>query len=56
MEERLHLMSIIEHSTIDHTLMSIGKMLQILIVCGDDSECSLLVEALEDSLDRKSVV
>ena len=30
-------MAVIEHGTIDHTLVAVGKMLQILIVCGDDA-------------------
>ena len=40
-------MAVIKHSSIHYSFMVFGKMLQILIVSGDDSECPLLIETFQ---------
>ena len=41
-------MAVVEHGTVYYAFMCIGKMLQVLVVGGDDPECPLLVETLQD--------
>ena len=48
--EGLHLMAVVEHGPIDHAFMVVGKMLQVLIVGGDDTESVLLPELFQDGL------
>ena len=47
LEQSLHLMAVVEHRTIDHTLVAVGEMLQVLIVGGDDAIGSLYAKLLE---------
>ena len=47
LEQRLHLMAVVEHGSVHHTGMVFGKVLQILIVGGDDAEGLLLPELLQ---------
>lgn len=43
-------MAVVEHGSVDHSLMTVGKMLQVLIVGGDDAVSLLLAELIEHSL------
>ena len=54
LEESFHLVAVVEHSTVGHTLMTVGKMLQVLIVRGNDSIGTLLAEAVEHSFGDSS--
>ena len=47
LEERLHQVAVVKHGTVHHSLVCIRKMLQILVVGGDDSKRLLLVETLQ---------
>ena len=46
-EQCLHQMAVIEHGAVYYTFVVFGKMFQILIVCGDDTERQFLVEAFQ---------
>ena len=46
-EQCLHQMAVIEHGAVYYTFVVFGKMFQILIVCGDDTERLFLVEAFQ---------
>ena len=46
-EKGLHLMPVIKHRTIGHTLVTISKMLQVLVVGGDDGISPLFDEVFE---------
>ena len=46
LEQRLHLMSVVEHRSVHHARMVFGKVLQVLVVGGDDSEGFFLPELL----------
>ena len=37
LEERAHLVPVVEHRTIGHTVVVVGEMLQVLVMGGDDS-------------------
>ena len=50
LEERLHQVSVVEHGAVDHSLVVLGKMLQVLIVGGDDAKRPLLVETAQHRL------
>ena len=43
-------MPVIEHSTIDQSGILLGVGLEVLIVCRDDPEGSLIIEAMQESL------
>ena len=47
LEQCLHQMAVIEHGAVYYTFVVFGKMFQILIVCGDDTERLFLVEAFQ---------
>ena len=40
-------MAVVEHGAIHYTFVVFGKMLQVLVVCGDDTERLFLVETLQ---------
>ena len=40
-------MAVVEHGSIHYAFVRFGKMLQVLVVGGDDSECPLLVETFQ---------
>ena len=46
-EEGLHLGPIIEHGTVHHLLAPVGIVLEVLVVCGDDTVCSAFDELME---------
>ena len=50
LEQGLHLMAVVQHSTIHHTLVIVGKMLQVLIVSGNHAKGTLLPELLQHGL------
>ena len=41
-------MAVVKHGSVHYSFMIFGKMFQILVVGGDDSECSFLVETFQD--------
>ena len=43
-------MTVVEHGSVDHALVAVGKMLQVLVVGGDYSVCLLYAELLEHCL------
>ena len=47
LEQCLHLMAVVEHRAVDHTRMPFGKLLQVLVVGGDDAERLPLPELLQ---------
>ena len=38
LEECLHQVAVVQHSSVHYTFMVFGKMLQILVVCSDNTE------------------
>ena len=50
LEQGLHLVTVVEHRTVDNTLVVVGEMLQVLIVGGNHAEGFLLPELLQDGL------
>ena len=54
LEECLHLVAVIKHGPIHHPLVVIGKMLQVLVVRGDDPESTAAVELAQDGLGQCS--
>ena len=50
LEECLHLVAVIEHCSVCHALMTVGEVLQVLVVGGDDTVCPLLAESVEHCL------
>ena len=49
-EERAHLVTVIEHGPVDEASMLLGISLEVLIVRGDDTEGTSIIEAMEESL------
>ena len=43
-------MAVVEHGAVDHSDMCVGKLLEILIVCGDHSPYAIATELSEDTL------
>ena len=43
-------MAVVEHGTIDHSFMVVGKVLQVLIVGGDDTKGLFLPELFQHGL------
>ena len=41
-------MAVVKHGSVHYSFMIFGKMFQILVVGGDDSECSFLVETFQN--------
>ena len=54
LEERLHLLAVIQHGTIHDALRFLCIVLQVLIVGGDDTEGVLLVEHLQHRLRHRT--
>ena len=50
LEQGLHLVTVVEHGAVDHALVVVGKVLQVLIVGGDDAKGLLLPELLQYGL------
>ena len=50
LEEGLHLVAVVKHRAVYHALVTISKMLQVLIVGGDDAVSLLLAELVEHGL------
>ena len=54
LEQGLHLVAVVEHGTVDNTLMVFRKVLQVLIVGGNDAKRLLLPELLQHGLGNGS--
>ena len=50
LEEGLHELPIVEHGAIDNARSLVGKLLEVLVVRGNDAHDPLVVELLEDGL------
>ena len=50
LEQGLHLVAVVEHRTVHHTLVILGKVLQVLIVGGNHAEGLLLPQLLQHGL------
>ncbi len=50
MEQRFHALAVIEHGAVDDAGRFVGKVLEVLVVRGDDAKHTFLVEFLKDSL------
>ena len=50
LKQRPHLMAVVEHRTVDHAVVTLGKVFQVLVVGGDDGPCLLLAELLQHAL------
>ena len=48
LKESLHLMAVIEHGSVDDTLVVFCKVFQVLVMSSDDSESPSLVESFQD--------
>ena len=49
LEEGLHQMAVVQHGAVHHSFVVFGKVLQVLVVGGDDAERLFLVETLQHS-------
>ena len=47
LEERRHLLPVVEHSAVHDAWCILGKMLEVLVVCRDDAEGSFLDKTLQ---------
>ncbi len=54
LEQCSHFVSVVEHCTVDRPLVSIGKVLQVLVMCGDDCTHSLCPKLLQDRFGNRS--
>ena len=54
MEERLHLRTVVEHGAVDDSLVVLGKLLEVVVVRGDDAEGAAVVDALQHGLGNGS--
>ena len=50
LEQRLHVLAVIEHRPVDHTVGLVGKMFQVLVVGRHHAHHLMLVQLLEDGL------
>ena len=50
LEERSHLVSVVQHGTVGYAVVRVGVMLEVLIVSGDDAPCHALHKLIEHSL------
>ena len=50
LEERTHLVTVVEHGTVDDTLVRVGEMFEVLIVGGDHCPSLFLTELLKHTL------
>ena len=50
LEERTHLVAVVEHSPVDEPCMILGVGLEILIVRRDHAEAPRIIEAVEEGL------
>ena len=50
MEQRLHLLAVIEHGSVDNAWCLLGEVLEILVVSSYHTHNAALVELLEDCL------
>ena len=49
LEQRLHLMTVVEHGSVHHSRMVLGKVFQILIMGGDDAKSFFLPKLFQHS-------
>ena len=47
LEECAHLVAVVEHGSIDYAFVVFGKVLQVLVMGGDDPECLFLVKPFQ---------
>ena len=50
LEQRLHLLAVVEHGSVHYTLSILCILLEVLIVCGDDSEGFLGIKPFQHRL------
>ena len=50
LEERPHLVAVVKHGTVGYTIVTVGKMLQVLVVGGDDRPGLMPAELIEYAL------
>ena len=48
LEEGTHFVAVVEHGSVHHAFVVFGKMLQVLVVGGDNSKGTFQVETLQD--------